>query len=110
MTRTLLLAGLLLPLAACRTMEPEPEPVFIPPPEVRTCFPREELVAEQVPAETKTYTAITMVDNPPYEPIERKETVTREVRPAYTRYRTETGEIVADDKICNDDLVTTPVL
>lgn len=101
----------LIGLAACQsTPDPKPEPVFVPPPEVRTCLPREELVAEIVPAETRQYTAVTLVDNPPYAPIERRETVTREVKPAFTRYRDASGEVVDAATICDDDLVTQPVL
>ena len=111
MTRTLLcLALLTTSLGACRTVQPEPEPVFIPPPVVKTCFYREELVIEVVPEETKTFTAITEIPNPPYEPIQRREQQTRVVRPAYTVFKDTSGNVVSDDKICDDDLVTQPVL
>jgi len=110
MTRLLLSSALLLTLGACRTVQPEPEPVFIPPPVIKTCFDREELILETIPEVTKNVTAIVLIDNPPYEPIERREQQTRVVTPAYTVFKDSSGNIVSNDKICDDDLVTQPVL
>jgi len=101
----LVLGGL---LVGCRTVAPEPEPVFIPTPEARTCFPRDELIAVVIPEETKTYTAVTMVDNPPGPPIERTEQVTRVVREAYTVFQTAEGAEVSEDMICSEDIISNP--
>ena len=110
MTRTLL-ASLLLTstLGACRTVQPEPEAVYIPPPVVKTCFDRSELVAVMIPEETKTFYATVMIDNPPHAPIEQTTPQTRVVRPAYTVMQDAGGNVVTEDKICDDDLVTQPV-
>lgn len=113
MTRSIALSALavLCPVAlsACATSQPEPEAVYIPPPQIKTCFERGELTAVTVPAETRTLTAITMVDNPPYAPIEREETIVQEIAPAYTEYRDAAGNTVGDEMICDSDLVSRPV-
>ena len=87
------------------TPEPEPEAVYIPPPEIRTCFAREELTLVEIPAETRTVKAITMIDNPPYEPIESVQEIVQEVRPAYTEYQDSSGNTVTTDMLCDSDLV-----
>ena len=92
-------------LAGCATSDPEPEAVYIPPPEIRTCFAREELTVVEVPAETRTVKAITMIDNPPYEPIESVQEIVQEVRPAYTEYQDGAGNTVTTDMLCDSDLV-----
>ena len=114
MTRTLLAP--LLPicvvastLGACRTVQPEPEPIYIPPPVAKTCFEREELVVVTIPEETKTFYATVLIDNPPYEPIAQTTPQTRVVRPAYTVLQDSSGNVVTEDKICDDDLVTQPI-
>lgn len=90
MTRiTLLLsAAVMTGLAACKTVpEPIPEPVVVIPPEpVRTCAPVSALTKVVVPAETKVQYAITMIDNPPYEPIENKVKRTIVIKPAQVFY------------------------
>jgi len=89
-------------LSACETVpDPIPEPVIVEIPEpVQTCAPVSSLQRVVIPAETKIMYAITMIDNPPYEPIERKEKQTRIVKPAEILYVDSEGKQVID--ICED--------
>ncbi|MGJ8562049.1 MAG: hypothetical protein ACSHXY_00735 [Alphaproteobacteria bacterium] len=103
----LILAGLITPLAACATApepEPIPEPVTIIAQPVNTCVPLSALRRVVIPAVTKTVIAITEIENPPYEPIQRKEEQTREVSPEQVYYVDGSGRQVSD--IC--DPVVTP--
>ena len=98
--RTLPLIAIVAMVAACRST-PEPiETVEIDVPIANACVPLAQLEAVVIPEETETYTAITMVDNPPYEPIERRETLTRVVKESYTVYRNPEGEDVPESRIC----------
>ena len=107
MIRHLTLAGIaVLSLSACKTTpEPIEEPVieikFDP---IRNCYPIEMLTKVDIPAVTKTVTAIVLIDNPPYEPIEREEERVVELEPARTAYVTAEGKEVAN--ICPDEPVS----
>jgi len=87
-------------LGACKTT---PEPVvveekveIIVPEVVDTCTPISALTRVVIPAETEIYYAITEIDNPPYEPIQRKEKLTREVKPEEVFYVDSEGKEVLD--------------
>ena len=103
MTRiiSLLSVALMASLTACKTVpEPEPEPVIVIPPEpIQTCAPVSALTKVVIPAETKVQYAITMIDNPPYEPIENKVKRTIVVNPAQIIYVDTAGREVLD--ICD---------
>ena len=89
-------------LSACKTVPdvpPAPVKVEIEPIE-QTCAPVSSLQRVVIPAETKILYAITMIDNPPYEPIERKEKQVRIVKPAEILYVDTEGKQVLD--ICED--------
>ena len=105
MTRTALLlsVAVMTSLAACETVpEPEPEPVIVIPPEpIQTCAPVSALTKVVIPAETKVQYAITMIDNPPYEPIENKVKRTIVVKPAQIIYVDTEGREVLD--ICDKE-------
>ena len=105
MTRTALLlsVAVMTGLAACETVpEPEPEPVIVIPPEpIQTCAPVSALTKVVIPAETKVQYAITMIDNPPYEPIENKVKRTIVVKPAQIIYVDTEGREVLD--ICDKE-------
>lgn len=107
MTRiTLILsAAVLTGLAACKTVpEPIPEPVVVIPPEpIRTCAVVSALTKVVIPAETKVQYAITMIDNPPYEPIENKVKRTIVVKPAQIIYVDSEGREVID--ICDKQTI-----
>lgn len=101
----IMILGAALTITACKTVpkvEPEPEQIEIVTEPVRTCTPISAVERLVIPAETKTMTVITMIDNPPYDPIERREEVTREIKPAQTVYVDSEGREVLD--ICQDDL------
>jgi len=90
----------ILTLSACATTEPEAPPVYIPPPVVKTCTPTSQLTRVVIPEETETYFAITQIENPPYEPIERKEKLTRVVKEAQVIFVNDAGVQVTD--ICEE--------
>ena len=84
-------------LAACQsTPEIEEEEVNIDINPVVTCTPIDMLEKVDVPAETKMVTTIVLIDNPPYDPIERREEQERVVREAYTMYVDAEGQPVSD--------------
>lgn len=96
---TLSIMALFVPLAlsACATApEPLPETIVITPEIVKTCAPVSALQRVVIPAETKVQYAITMIDNPPYDPIESKTKQTRIVKPAEIIYIDTNGRQVID--------------
>ncbi len=99
----LLFIGAALILGACKTTpEPEMEAIVIEPEPIMTCTPISKVQKVEIPAETETYFAITQIDNPPYEPIERREEITRVVKEAQIIYVDSEGREVLD--VCADDL------
>ena len=98
----LLALGLLAGLTACTTVpEPEPEIIVIEPEPIQTCAPVSALTRVEIPAETKVQYAITMIENPPYEPIENKVKRTIVVKPAQVFYADSEGKEVLD--ICDKE-------
>lgn len=86
-----------LALSACATKPVEaPAPVEIKLQPVDFCVPMSQVTAVEVPAETQVFYAITMIENPPYEPIERKEKQTRVVKEAYIILVDESGKEVSN--------------
>jgi len=93
--------GAAIALSACKTTpEPEAPQVVIVPEPVQTCTPISALEKMVIPEETETFTAITTIENPPYEPIERKETITRVVKEAQIIYVDSQGRQVID--LCDE--------
>ena len=90
-------------LTACQT-DPEQidtsENVNVP--EMQTCTPMSALTRVDIPAVTRTFTAITQIENEPYEPIEKKETITREIEPARVIFVDSDGTEVTD--ICETQI------
>lgn len=89
-------------LGACATVEPEVTEIVIDPEPVQTCIPLEKLEKRVIPAVTREQTAITMIDNPPYEPIETRTTRTIIVEPAEVLYVNADGKEALD--ICEKDI------
>lgn len=95
---TLLILGAAF-LTACEST-PEPvEVVQIEPPVLKTCTEISALTRVDIPAETEIFFAITEIENPPYEPIQRKERQVREIKPAETIFVDSEGRQVTD--ICD---------
>jgi len=104
------IAGLgVLALTGCKsTPEPIEEPeIVINFDPIRNCYPIEMLTKVDVPAVTKTVTAIVLIDNPPYEPIEREELREVVMEPARTAYVNPEG--VEVENICPDEPTNTTV-
>jgi len=104
--RNALILGTALLIAGCKTTpEPIEEPVieikFDP---IRNCYPIEMLTKVDIPAVTKTVTAIVLIDNPPYEPIEREEEREVLMEPARTAYVNPEGQEV--ENICPNEPVS----
>lgn len=102
--RTLALTALgLLTLAACNTLpDPVAEPVVVNVPPMQTCTPISALTRVTIPAKTETYYAITEIDNPPYEPIQNKQTMTRVIEEARTVFVDSQGAEITD--ICDMEI------
>lgn len=98
-----LIIGAAILIAGCQTTpEPEPEEIIVDPVSIQTCTPISKLTKVDVPAETQTYTAIVMIDNPPYAPIERREEQVRVIKEAQVIYVDSEGKEVLD--ICNEEV------
>lgn len=92
----------LLMLAACETTpEVEEAPIVIAPIPVQTCTPIQELERVVIPAKTEKFYAITEIENPPYEPITRREERVKVVEEEKVFYVDATGKEVTD--ICDDE-------
>lgn len=102
--RSLTLTSLsLLALAACNTIpEPVAEPVVVNVPPVQTCAPMSALTRVTIPAVTQTYYAITEIENPPYEPIQNKQTMTRVIEEARTIFVDSQGTEITN--ICDMEI------
>jgi len=84
-------------LSACLTVpEAPPPPVVITPQPIQTCQSVNTLTRVEIPAETRTQTAITQIENPPYAPIENSVTRTIVVKQAQVIYTNIEGREVSD--------------
>lgn len=96
----ILLAGTI-PLLACESTSYAP-PIAITPQPIQTCIPVSALTRVDIPAQTQVYYAITQIENPPYDPIERKEKITRVIKEAETIFVDSEGQKITD--ICNPEI------
>jgi hypothetical protein len=93
----------LLTLAACNTVPaPVQEAVVVDIPPMRTCTPISALTRVMIPEKTQTYYAITEIDNPPYEPIQNKQKMTRVIEEARTIFVNSEGTEITD--ICDMEI------
>lgn len=102
--RHLLLSSLItLGLAACATAPQQaPAPVYVDVGPLQTCTPISALTRVTIPEKTETFIAITEIDNPPYEPIQQRQTMTRVVEEARTIFVDSNGAEVTD--ICDMEI------
>lgn len=90
-------------LAACATApQPVAEPVVVNLPPMQTCSPMSALTRVVIPEETQTYFAITEIENPPYEPIQSKQKMTRVIEPERVIFVDSEGREVTD--ICDTQI------
>ena len=103
-------------LSACASV-PEEEPVVQAPvvvvvPPTPTCFEVAALQRIEVPAETKTVVGISLIENPPYEPIEQRTEQVIVVKQAEVYYAVvdpETGNQKEVTNLCDPNVVVGPV-
>lgn len=89
-----------LALGACTTApEPVPDRVQVNVPQMQTCTPMNALTRVVIPEKTQKYYAITEIDNPPYDPIQSRQEMTRVVEPERVIFVDSDGKEVTD--ICN---------
>lgn len=89
-------------LAACNTVPDVPQTVDVKVPEMRTCVPMNALTRVEIPAKTETYIAITEIDNPPYEPIQNRQEMTRVVQEARTVFVNSEGREITN--VCDTQI------
>lgn len=104
-------------LASCAVIPEEEEPVVEAPivvevPPAPTCYEVSALQRVEIPAETKTVVGISLIENPPYDPIEQRteqEIVTKQAEVFYVRVDPETGNQTEVTNFCSADVVVGPV-
>ncbi|MEM7729203.1 MAG: hypothetical protein AAF311_07995 [Pseudomonadota bacterium] len=69
---------------------------------MRTCTPISALTRKTIPEVTQTRIEIVEIDNPPYEPIQDRQTVTRVIEPARTIFVNSDNVEVTD--ICDMEI------
>jgi starvation-inducible outer membrane lipoprotein len=90
-------------LAACSTTpEPIEETVIVEVDPFETCTPISALTRVTIPEKTQTRIEIVEIENPPYEPIQDRQTVTRVIEPARTIFQNSEGVEVTD--ICDTQI------
>ena len=103
-TKLLLILGTALTLSACSTT-PEPieeTEIEIDIEPVQTCVPLEMLTKVEIPAVTQKRMTIVLIDNPPYDPIEKVEEREVIIEDARTAYVDAEGQEVIDICDIND--------
>lgn len=105
-------------LSACHVIpEPIEEPIVEPPvvvelPPAPTCYEVTALQRVEVPAETKTVVGISLIENPPYDPIEQRteqQIVIKQAEVFYVVVDPATGNQKEVTDFCSADVVTGPV-
>lgn len=114
-TFTLAALGLSVALSGCLVVPEEPvvqAPIVVTPPPLPACFEVSQLKRVEVPAETRTVTAISVIENPPYRPIEQRteqKIITKPAEVFYVRVDAETGNEVEVTNFCDSTVVTGPI-
>ncbi len=104
-------------LSACAVVPVAEEPVVqrpvvIAPPPPPACFEVAALQRVEVPAETKTVVGISLIENPPYDPIEQRteqKIVTKRAEVFYVVTDPATGNQTEVTNFCDNNVVVGPV-
>lgn len=104
-------------IAGCAVVpEPEPEiavqePIVVAPPEP-LCFEVADLKRVEIPAETKTIYTNSVIENPPYEPIEQRaqqEIIIKQAEVFYVKEDPETGNQTEVTAFCDENVEVGPI-
>ena len=104
-------------LSACAVVPVVEEPVIQPPvvvevPAAPLCYEVTALQRVEIPAETKTVVGISLIENPPYEPIEQRteqKIVIKQAEVFYVVVNPETGNQTEVTNFCSADVEVGPV-
>jgi len=120
MKTTLILSifGLSTAITGCAVIPEEPEIIIeepvaiVVPPVEPLCYEIAELQKVEVPAETKTVYAVSVIENPPYEPIEQRteqRIVIKQAEVFYVKVDPETGNQAEVTTFCDENVEVGPV-
>ena len=87
-------------------------PVVVQAPPPPSCYEVAALQRVEVPAETKTVVGISLIENPPYEPIEQRtetQIITKQSQVFYVLTNQQTGNQTEVTNFCNPNVVVGPV-
>ncbi len=115
-TRLLAAAFAVTALSACAVIpepvEPVAPPIVVEVPPAPTCFEVSALQRVEIPAETRVVVGITVIENPPYDPIEQRterEIVTKQAEVYYALVDPETGNQKEVTNLCDPTVPVGPV-
>jgi len=105
-------------LSGCAVIPEEPEIVIeepvavVVPPVEPLCYEIAELQKVEIPAETKVVYGVSVIENPPYEPIEQRteqRIITKQAEIFYSRVDPETGKMAEVTTFCDENVEVGPV-
>lgn len=115
-TRPMATALAAVTLSACAVIpepvEPEAPEVVVEVPPAPTCFEVSALQRVEIPAETRIVVGISVIENPPFEPIEQRieqKIVTKQAEVYYAVVDPETGNQREVTNLCDTTVVVGPV-
>lgn len=115
-TRLMATAFAAITLSACAVIpepvEPEAPPIVVEVPPTPTCFEVSALQRVEIPAQTRTVVGISLIENPPYDPIEQRteqEIVMKQAEVYYAIVDPETGNQKEVTNLCDPTVVVGPV-
>jgi len=115
-TRLMATAFAAITLSACAVIpepvEPEAPPIVVEVPPTPTCFEVSALQRVEIPAQTRTVVGISLIENPPYDPIEQRteqEIVMKQAEVYYAIVDPETGNQREVTNLCDPTVVVGPV-
>jgi len=105
-------------LSGCSLVPEEPQqpvvqaPVIVQAPPPPTCYEVTALQRFEIPAETRTVVGISLIENPPYEPIQRRteqKIVTKQAEVYYALVDPATGNQREVTNLCNPNVPRGPI-